>query len=206
MKKLAIVNYGIGNLKSIANALSHLEQDFSFVESHENLSEYSHIILPGVGSFKVGMKLLREKKFDSAILKEVKKGKSILGICLGMQMLSNRSSEDGETDGLALIHADVDIFSKKEVGNLKIPHVGFDTVRPINQSGIFDGFKDHIDFYFTHSYRVLCSNESQIASESTYGIKYVSAFCKDNIIGTQFHPEKSQKNGLRLLTNFINIS
>ncbi|MAQ88919.1 MAG: imidazole glycerol phosphate synthase subunit HisH [Rhodopirellula sp.] len=204
MKRIAVVNYGIGNLKSISNALSHLEQDFSFVESQENLSEYSHIILPGVGSYKVGMNLLRRKKFDSAILAEVNKGKPLLGICLGMQMLANRSSEDGETKGLALINAEVDIFSKNEVGGLKIPHVGFDTIRPISKTGIFAGFKDQVDFYFTHSYRVLCSNKSEIASESTYGIKYVSAFCKDNIIGTQFHPEKSQKNGLRLLKNFTN--
>lgn len=123
-----------------------------------------------------------------------------------MQLLGSRSSEDGETLGLSIVDADVDRFRLfPEQKNLKIPHVGFSTVELINQSRIFNGFGDVADFYFTHSYRMICREKFPIIGQSVHGERFVAAIQKDNVFGTQFHPEKSQDNGLRLLRNFMEI-
>lgn len=202
--KIAIINYGAGNFKSVTNALKYLNQEFEIIEYSERINKYSHVILPGVGSFKKAMTQIKAKGLDSMIYDISKRGVPILGICLGMQLLGSRSSEDGETEGLKLVDADIDKFGTLQKFDGKIPHVGFDSVEPTSFSGIYAGFEASIDVYFTHSFRMLCKNAEDVASYSTYGIRYASSICKENIVGTQFHPEKSQKNGLKILNNFLN--
>ena len=202
--RVAIIDYGVGNLRSVLQAIHFLNVEAEVVSDPQLLFGFTHLILPGVGSFRRAMISIRERNLDHILLQQVMGGTPILGICLGMQLLATRSSEDGESLGLGLIPGDVDrfCFDPASVG-LKIPHVGFDTVKPRPHSRLFDGLGTEIDFYFTHSYRLRCKQDCDIAASSQYGECYVAAVQHGIVAGTQFHPEKSQSNGLRLLSNFF---
>ena len=150
------------------------------------------------------MESLRNLKLDQAIIESVQgDGNKILGICLGMQLLGSKSSEDGETVGLNLIPASVEEFSINEVGAFKIPHIGFDQVSSQSEAKLFQGLPGAPDFYFVHSFRMLPSGLSGISATCRYGIDFLAAYEDNNIFATQFHPEKSQTNGLMLLRNFL---
>lgn len=200
--KLAIVDYGMGNVKSITTTLNFLGVSEVLVTNDFNDLKYADkLILPGVGSFAKAMTKIIENNIDEKLFDLVKiKKKPILGICLGMQLLCNSSTEDGNSKGLGFINADV---SKFEEQGIKIPHVGFNQVKNNSSSILFQEIIDNSDFYFTHSYKVT-SSENINQSMCNYGQTFIAAFEVENIYATQFHPELSQNNGLQLLKNFLN--
>ena len=202
--RIAIVDYGMGNIKSITSTLNFLGVDEVLVSNNFDVLKHSDkIILPGVGSFAKAMSKIYEHKIDEMLHELVKINKKpLLGICLGMQLLCNSSTEDGFTKGLAFINAEV---TKFEENNLKIPHVGFNQVTKNIDSILFQEIKNDSDFYFTHSFKV-SSSENIKQSICNYGQNFISSFEVENIYATQFHPELSQSDGLKLLRNFLNAS
>ncbi len=203
--KVAVIDYGMGNVWSVVSALKYLGAEVDLVKDPDLLSNYRYLVLPGVGSFKKGMERLRQGALDQAIVDCVKHyGANILGICLGMQLLVSKGMEHGETDGLGLLPGVVDRFTKTELQGNKIPHVGFNAIKISKSSGLFTDIPDYSNFYFTHSYRLLATNVPVTRSAlCSYGIDFLAAFEVDNICGAQFHPEKSQTNGLIMLRNFF---
>ncbi len=201
---VTVVDYGMGNLWSVLSALRYLGCNPKVTENPDDVFCADSILLPGVGSFRKAMLSLQEKGLDQAILEATQtKGTKILGICLGMQLMGARSFEDGDTAGLGLIPVEVDKFSAQEVGKNKIPHVGFDMVESYSDSVLFKGLKSASDFYFVHSYRMLPNGLSGKSATCNYGVEFLAAYEQGNIFATQFHPEKSQTNGLILLRNFL---
>jgi len=201
---VTVVDYGMGNLWSVLSALRYLGCNPKVTGDPDDVFSADSILLPGVGSFRKAMLSLQEKGLDQAIVEATQtKGTKILGICLGMQLMGARSFEDGDTTGLGLIPVEVDKFSAQEVGKNKIPHVGFDVVGSYSDSVLFKGLKSASDFYFVHSYRMLPNGLSGKPAICNYGVEFLAAYEDGNIFATQFHPEKSQTNGLVLLRNFL---
>jgi len=201
---VGIINYGAGNLFSIMGALEYLEAPYELVSSGENLKKYSHIILPGVGSFREAVRKLNELNLTNPILEAANVFKiPLLGICLGMQLLCSSSDEDGFTKGLNLIQGHFSVFDNTK---RKVPHIGFDSVFTDKNSILFKEIRSGVDFYFVHSFRLIETSENVLYSYTNHdGEKFISAFEKGNIYGTQFHPELSQGNGLKLLGNFLKV-
>lgn len=199
--RIVIVDYGMGNIKSIFSTLLYLGVDGIILsDKEEDFIQADKIILPGVGSFAKAMENIKNKNIDLILENEViKKKKPLLGICLGMQLLGRSSTEDGFTKGLGYIDAEV---TKFEDINMKIPHVGFNQVVINPNSNLYKGIATNPDFYFTHSYKMI-SDKNINTSLCNYSCDFVASFEYQNILGVQFHPELSQKNGLKLLENFI---
>ena len=203
-KTVVVVDYGMGNLWSVASALKFLGAKPVMSSKPADIIEAEAILLPGVGSFRVAMQTLIEKNLDEAIKEAVHiKQRKILGICLGFQMLAESSEEDGITAGLGFIPASVESFSAQELEGRKLPHIGFNQVELPHSSILFDGFEATEDFYFVHSYRLLAQGLLGKKAICNYGVDFLAAYEFGNVFGTQFHPEKSQTNGLRLLANFL---
>ena len=203
-KKITIVDYGIGNLWSVSSALSYLGHDSVVSTTPSEVANADVLILPGVGSFRKAMLALRKLHLDEAILEAVKgRRRKVLGICLGMQLLASYSTEDGESAGLGLISTGVGRFDSGTMGRLKVPHIGFNQVSEKGQSILFKGLVSSADFYFIHSYRMLADGLTGHHGICNYGQDFLAAYEHENIFGVQFHPEKSQTNGLKLLKNFI---
>lgn len=202
--KVSIIDYGMGNISSVISAFNYLGAATEFVSSPEKIEESNFLILPGVGSFSKGMRELKSRRIDQAIMAALQNNNAkILGICLGMQLMGSFGSENGKTEGLALISNVVESFTKDELQAQKIPHVGFNSISFNNGNGLFDGLPQLADFYFTHSYRMLPEGlEGQYAT-CNHGVEFLAAFQMGNICGAQFHPEKSQTNGLIFLKNFL---
>jgi len=201
-----VVDYGMGNIWSVISAIKYLGGDVELVSDPEVLAQSNILVLPGVGSFRRGMQVLEERGLDKAIISAVlERGAKILGICLGMQLLGSNGTEDGETPGLGLVSNRVESFTYQELGNNKIPHVGFNSVRFRKSDGLFRGLPESSDFYFNHAYHMLVDGVKGCYATCSYGIDFLAAFEEGNIYGTQFHPEKSQTNGLILLRNFLEI-
>jgi len=204
--QIVIIDYNMGNLRSVQKAFERVGADAIISNNHEVIKKASKIVLPGVGSFKDGMENL-DKLDLIAILNEevIAKKKPFLGICLGMQLLSKKGYENGETKGLSWINAEVIKFDFTNYEKkLKIPHVGWNNVKYKNKNILFDNIVDNSDFYFVHSY-YFNTTENIITSTTDYGFDFTSSIQKDNIYAFQFHPEKSQNVGLKLLENFVNI-
>lgn len=195
----------MGNIRSVESAVAFLGYQPLILDGPEKIPNSERLILPGVGSFHAAMANLEKQSFIEAILDfALVKRRPLLGICLGMQILADIGEEGGESRGLSLVAGRVNRFAER--GALKIPHVGFNAVCAIHpSSGLFSGFEKPTDFYFVHSYHFAGVPKDQIAATAEYGQVFVAAVQKDNIMGTQFHPEKSQANGLRLLKNFLEI-
>lgn len=201
---VTVIDYGMGNLWSVLSALRYLGCDPIVSGDPDKIAGADSLILPGVGSFRKAMMALQDKSLDQAIIETVQtKGTKILGICLGMQLMGTSSSEDGNTSGLGLIKSKVEKFTPQEIGANKVPHIGFDLVHSQPVSRLFKGLQQAADFYFVHSYRMLPSDLVGIQATCDYGIEFLAAYELDNIFATQFHPEKSQTNGLIILKNFF---
>ncbi len=202
--KITVIDYGMGNVWSVLSALKYLGAEPELISDPDTIFNSKFLILPGVGSFRKGMEALKIRGLDEAILSAVlHKGSRILGICLGMQLMGAHGTEDGETAGLGLLPNHVNLFSKNELGNYKATHVGFNPVICNEEDGLFSEFSGPTDFYFTHSYRMLVEGIKGRYATCSYGTEFLAAFELDNLCGAQFHPEKSQANGLVFLRNFL---
>jgi len=201
--RVTIVDFGIGNLWSVQSALRFLGYDSVVSTLPLEVEQADALILPGVGSFHRAMMALHKSNLDEAILEAVKgRGRKILGICLGMQLLADSSTEDGDTQGLCLISANARRFDIQAKGQ-KVPHIGFNQVRSSSRSILFKDIGSGADFYFVHSYHLPLEGLSGHHGICHYGRDFLAAYENENIFATQFHPEKSQTNGLRLLKNFL---
>lgn len=206
MRHVILIDYGMGNLCSVRSALEYVGASVEVTDNVQRVERADAMVLPGVGSFRKAMLTLCDKGLDNAIRSAVaEKGAKILGICLGMQLLGASSTEHGETAGLELIPNRVERFHGEQMKGLKIPHVGFNSVTLSETGGLFEGLPTQCDFYFVHSFRMLSEGMGHTGRIGTceYGESFMAAFENGNICGTQFHPEKSQTNGLRLLRNFL---
>jgi glutamine amidotransferase len=202
---IGIINYGLGNLNSIQNIISHVGGSSKIINHPDDIGDYDQYILPGVGAFDQGVNGLQANKWIDKLEKRILIDKvPLLGICLGMQLLC-RSSEEGKLNGLGWIDAEVKKFSFTENQNLKVPHMGWNTVRVTKQNLLIqeDGLERR--FYFVHSYYVECNDRANVLATSFYGHDFDASFSKGNIYGVQFHPEKSHKFGMQIIKNFIKI-
>lgn len=196
----------MGNIWSVLSALRYLGENPIVTYDPDQLRFADFLVLPGVGSFRKAMESLKSSGLDAAIREAVlKRGVKIIGICLGMQLLGSFGTEDGETEGLSLIPNRVEKFTVKELGNNKVPHIGFNSVQFSEKTGLFLNLPNNADFYFVHSYRMLPDGNDGKYGKCFYGIEFIAALEIQNICGTQFHPEKSQTNGLTLLSNFLEL-
>ena len=201
---IAIVDYNMGNLASVLNALKLIDAHAVIEKNPHNLKNYDKVILPGVGAYKDAMEHLNDTGMLDAVKQYASSGKPMLGICLGMQLLFESSQEFGDTKGLGLIPGHVVAFdkSKMDMDEHKIPHVGWN--KAFNKENkLFEGLQNPY-LYFVHSYHAVCDDEFVIA-KTHYGYDFVSAVQKDNIYGFQPHPEKSHDNGIKILKNFVNL-
>ena len=203
-KSVAIIDYGMGNLRSVENAVKKLEAKVKIISIPTELVNHDSIILPGVGSFKKAVKMLHEKNWIEEIKNEaLNKKKPFLGICLGMQLLASESEEFGFSKGLDLIKGKI-----KFLGNLgckdKVPHIGWNSVSFTKDHYLFKGISNKADFYFVNSFVFVPENKNHNLANTNYDIDFCSIVAKDNIFGVQFHPEKSSKAGRKLLKNFLN--
>ena len=203
---LAIINYGLGNIKALTNVYKNLNIPFKIALSSDDLKNTSSLILPGVGAFDYAMRLLEQsgmrKSLNNLVLQH---NIPILGICVGMQMLAN-SSEEGILPGLGWIDGIVKKFdSATLIHKPKFPHMGWNNVNSIKNSKLFQNIETGSRFYFIHSYYFQCHHNKDIIATTDYGIQFTSAVNTRNIYGVQFHPEKSHQNGIQLLKNFGNI-
>lgn len=199
---IAIVDYGMGNVASVQKALNFLNLKSIITKDHQLIAVANYIVLPGVGSFKQGMSNLKEYKLDELLTKLViHEKKNFLGICLGMQLIAEFGNEPEKCEGLGWIKGEV---KKMESQYLRIPHMGWNNIDIINET-YFNGILSK-DFYFIHSFHFDVTNIKDVSSFVNYGDKLVSSIQHENIFATQFHPEKSQESGLKLLKNyFINV-
>lgn len=202
---IAIVDYNVGNLQSVINAFGHIGIEAKLESNSQKLKEYEKLILPGVGAFGDAMKSLEDTNMKEAVLEYARSGKYMLGICLGMQLLFEKSYEFGETKGLGLIRGSVKEFDKQRFENpLKVPHMGWNELKVKKTSPLFDGLKKRFYLYFVHSFHVKC-DEKYTIGETNYGYNFTSAVQNENIFGFQPHPEKSHENGLKILENFAKL-
>lgn len=201
---LGIVDYNIGNLASVQNAILKVGESAKIESDPSKLKDYDKIILPGVGAFGDAMEHLQKSGMQEAILDFVKSGKFLLGICLGMQLLFQKSYEFGEHSGLGLLEGEIIHFEKATLKKgEKIPHMGWNLVKKAKNSALLEGLEDSFYLYFVHSYYL---GESKNAiGMSHYGIDFVSIVQKENIFGIQPHPEKSHNVGLKILKNFVKL-
>lgn len=200
-KPVAIVDYGIGNLRSVQNAVSHVGGHANIINSPENLSSFEKIILPGVGAFGQAIDALRYTGIADALDDRRKDGAQILGICLGMQLMCSVSEEDGLHEGLSWFEAKVVPLIPKE--HLAVPHVGWNGVDFQRDAPIFADLETGGDAYFVHSFHVQCANETDVLATTEYGDVFHSMIQRENLCGIQFHPEKSQEFGLTMIRNFL---
>ena len=208
---IGIVDYGVGNLHSITNAITHLGLKCEIISKGQAFSKYSKVILPGVGAFPYAMHQISINGYDSEIYDFVKSGKHLLGICLGMQILASKSYEIEQTNGLGLLHAEVHSLRSIISSDLNptIPNMGWRNIDLVNSSCLIRNSASKQSFlYFAHSYAVKAELEisSYITTTFSYfGTNFISSIEKDNVNGLQFHPEKSGKLGIEILRNFVNI-
>ena len=202
---IGIVNYGMGNLLSVYNALDFIGANVEICNTPKELINKEKIVLPGVGSFKSCMSNLVDRGFYETLDKLVMNEKRpILGICLGMQLMADKSFEGGEHKGFGWIDGDV-VPINSQNSKLKIPHVGWNSINIKSENRLLNGLPENSDVYFVHSYHMKCKNNSNVIATCEYGDQLTASICKENIYGTQFHPEKSQEHGIRILENFCSI-
>ena len=201
---IAIVDYGVGNIFSLYSSFKYIGAEVVLTSDPEEIKKADKIILPGVGAFADAAKKLRDSGLADVVVKEVKNGKPLLGICLGMQMLFERSFEYGEHQGLGLIKGNVVSMKERVSSSLKIPHIGWNPLKIQKDSPLFKYIKNGDCVYFVHSFCATDCEESVLAV-SEYGIDVTAVVAKDNVFGCQFHPEKSGNVGLSILKAFCEL-
>ncbi len=209
MKRIGIVDYGVGNIRSITNALMKFECVVTLSDLKEELLECDGLILPGVGAFKHAMDKLKNKKLEHVLKLYVESDKPFLGICLGMQMLFEESNEFGNSKGLGFIEGKVKKFEYQK--DIKLPHIAWSSIINNNhvdyKNTILNNINNFSEMYHVHSYYAEPQNKNNILSYSMYNdFKFCSTVKKNNIYGCQYHPEKSAKDGLKIIGNFVNLA
>ncbi len=204
-KIIGIIDYKMGNIGSVASALKYLQLNFLISSDIKSLSKTDALILPGVGAFPQGMENIRKFMLDKFLIDEVKnKQKPFLGICLGMQLLADSSEENCITKGLGFISGKV--LRMKSKKKFQIPHVGWNNINFKTENKLIKNLTNGDNFYFDHSYKFVPTRRNNLKATSNHGEKFAAIVSHKNIYGTQFHPEKSQRNGLKLLRNFSNLA
>ena len=202
---ITIINYGMGNLGSVANMLKKIGAPCIITSDINEIEKAEKILLPGVGAFDAAVSRIDELNLRPVLTYKAKEQKiPFLGICLGMQLLT-RGSEEGVLKGLDFVSAQTIKFKFEKDSDLKIPHMGWNFVKENTKSKLTEGFTDEYRFYFVHSYYVLCDKPENSILKTTHGVEFDSAIQHENLYGAQFHPEKSHKYGMHLLTNFSKI-
>jgi imidazole glycerol-phosphate synthase subunit HisH len=200
---LVIVDYGVGNLGSIYNMLRRIGVLAKVSSNPDDISAADKLILPGVGAFDYGIGQLRQKGlFDVLNKRIITDGIPILGICLGMQLFAEQS-EEGTASGLGWLPAKVIRFRSEELGGLKVPHMGWADARVIRPCALFSDMDSDQRFYFVHSYHMVCSDSRHVKCHATHGYEFPAVIQAENVVGVQFHPEKSHRFGMTLLKNFV---
>jgi len=200
MSGIVIVDYGMANLRSVQKALEKVGHEAAISSDPKVLAEATKLVLPGVGAFRDAIARLRETDLARPIVDHIKAGKPFLGICLGLQLLFTKSYEDGEHEGLGVFEGDVVRFTR--VPGLKIPHMGWNQLRVRRPAPALAGLPEEAAVYFVHSYYVRPSDPAIVATETDYPTPFASSIWHENVFATQFHPEKSQQVGLKILSNF----
>ncbi len=195
---IAIVDYGMGNLRSVEKGFLKVGVDARIVSNPKAVDNARAVVLPGVGAFRDCMRNLKEKSLIESVLRSIQKGKPYLGICLGLQVLFTESEEFGIYKGLDILKGKVMRFRL----TLKVPHMGWNKVKILRRPPLFEDIQDQAFFYFVHSFYVVPDDNDIVATTTEYGISFASMVWKENIFATQFHPEKSQETGLKVLRNF----
>lgn len=201
---ISIIDYGMGNLRSVQKAFERSGHTAKIVNEPADVADATKLVLPGVGAFRDAIAALESRQLVEPIKAAIVSGKPFLGICLGLQLLFDRSFEDGEYQGLGVIRGDVVRFDLPP--HFKVPHMGWNQLRFQRRPPIFAGINDGAYFYFVHSYYVVPRDASIIATETDYPQPFCSSIWRDNLFATQFHPEKSQDAGLRVLKNFAELA
>jgi len=199
---IALIDYGAGNLRSVFKAVESIGGDVKLVETAEDIAAADAVILPGVGNFGDGMNKVRERNLEQPILDAISSGKPFLGICLGMQLLLEESEEAPGVKGLGVFKGKVTHFPE---GVEKVPHMGWNDITIKNQHPCFEGIKDEDYFYFVHSYYAAPEDPSVTLASCDYIHEFAAVIGKDNVFATQYHPEKSQDKGLKILKNFVEM-
>lgn len=197
---IGIVDTGRGNMLSVCNAFAYLGAQARICQHPEDLEDVDRVVLPGVGAFADGMAALVRRDIPQALERVRTAGRPILGVCLGMQLLTRRSEEGPGSAGLGWIDADV---VRLQPGGLRVPHLGWNETAPAADSPLLRGLPSGAEMYYAHSYQVVCDDPSQVVAVCDYGGRVTAAVQRDNVAGMQFHPEKSQDHGLKVLENFL---
>lgn len=200
--RTGIIDYGMGNLRSVYKAVEMLGGNPEIISDGEKIRDFERIILPGVGGFREAVKNLKERNLWEAILEFIRAGKNFLGICLGLQLLFEKGYEFGESEGFGILKGEVIRFPETSG---KIPHMGWNQVFLKKDSRVLEGIHDGDFFYFLHSYFPAPRDEEDVLLSSEYGVEFACGFQRENVIGVQFHPEKSGKKGLKFLENFLKL-
>lgn len=201
---ITIVDYQMGNLRSVSKAIERVGQPTLITSDPKQVAAAEHLILPGVGAFKDAIAELHRRDLANPIREFIESGKPFLGICLGLQMLFETSNEGGQHEGLGILAGDVVRFDVPRP--MKVPHMGWNGIQVKQESPLTAGIESGTHFYFVHSYYVRPTDPSVILFEADYGISFCAGIGRGNLFATQFHPEKSQSSGLKLLENFVNVS
>ena len=199
---IGIIDYGAGNLTSVRNALDQLGYEAQVFDRPEHADRFGHLILPGVGSFRRAMEALDGRDWPQALREYTAAGRPLLGICLGMQLLLEEGEEHGPTKGLGLVPGKVVLMTPQAPH--RVPHVGWNQLIHVREQPLFEGVKHHVDLYFVHSYHCVVEDPADVVARCDYGGEFVASVARGMVAGMQFHPEKSQPVGLRILENFAN--
>ena len=200
---IAVIDYGMGNLGSVAKAFMAIGAKVRITSSPKDLIKAQKIVLPGVGAFSYTMSSLKQLGLEASLIENIEDGKPYLGLCLGLQTLFQESEEGSKRKGLGLVKGSVKRFKNT---NLKVPHMGWNQIKVKNtKCPLLKNIPDGSWMYFVHSYYVIPKDKKLIATDTDYGIKFASMIWKDNVYATQFHPEKSQTLGMRMLENIVKL-
>lgn len=198
---VTVIDYGMGNVGSIVNMLRKIGVKAEVATTVEQVSESKRLILPGVGAFDTGMRRLAERGLVDALRERAEAGVPVLGICLGMQLMT-KGSEEGSSPGLGWVDAHTVRFDSERLQGLRVPHMGWNDVRLLRAASLFDRLPSAPRFYFVHSFHVVCSNPEIEVARANHGYEFTAAIASGSLFGTQFHPEKSHRFGMALLAGF----